>query len=173
MNLPFGLQIPMVEMFLKKGVEERVWPTVYAKPDTADEVMIAIGKKIVAIEQCMGNKVEKMILADFENPYFPNRRIEVYKEMLQIYDTLNEDDELKDSFTTLKLECNKVKRKWASLYQLCSEYIEGLPENYFEDKGVKIESNISYNDKGRIKDGLARYLEAQCIFGIKWNGRLV
>lgn len=171
-RLSIGLHIPLITMILGDKEPLKEFPPVYATPETADAVLIGIGKKIVSLENSMGPATEHMILTDLNNPYLPTRRDIVYKELLQGYDILNEDEELKEAFTELKINCNKTKKKSSAIYELVSQFIDNLPENYFESKGVCFETNINCKSIERLKEGISELLEAQCTFGLKINGKV-
>ena len=79
--------------------------------DITDELMIAAGKKVVAVESNIG-KVSSVILEELKQPYFPKKRNEVFKDILLIYDTINEDICLQEEFNSLKKEvCKCIKKK--------------------------------------------------------------
>lgn len=48
----------------------------------------------------------------------------------------------------------------------------GFTKNYFESKGICFENNVYCNSYERLKDALANYLDAQCSFGLKINGKV-
>lgn len=171
-HLGIGLHIPLLTMILgdKEPLED--FPAVYATPETADSVLIDIGKKIVALENSMGPVTEQMILTDLNNPYLPTGRDIVYKEEIQGYDILNEDEEFKEAFSELKINCYKTKKKYSAIYELVSQFIDNLPENYFENKGVCFETNINCKSIDCLKGDISRHLDAQCLFGLKINGKV-
>lgn len=132
--------------------------TVYS--DIIDEIMIAAGEKIVALENNIGN-VADTILEEIKKPYFPNKRLEKFNEILLVYDTVNEDISLQEKFASLREQvCKAAKRKkQMEIFQLCSEFVDNLPADYFKNKGINFEIS-------RIKNILAEQLHAQCILDI-------
>lgn len=172
-NLSIGLHIPMLSMVFHQEVVRKDWPVTHATPETADDIMIDMGKKIVALENSMGPATEQMILEDLKNPYLCTDRDRVYKEELQVYDVLNEDEELKEAFTQFKIKFNKARKKWSEAYKLFSEFMESLPENYFESKGISFENNTYCNSYESLENSLVNYLDAQCAFGLKINGKVL
>jgi len=127
--------------------------------ELADEVLIAAGEKIVAIEQGIGNASDT-IVKELESPYFLNQRMKVYNTILQVYNTLNEDIELQDEFNLLKKQVSGVAKKKSlkEAYAFCDEFVDKLPNAYFEKKGIK-------QDLEGIKDMLAEQISAQCLLG--------
>lgn len=128
--------------------------------DITDEIMIAAGEKIVAIENSIGSAAD-IILAEIEKPYFQSKQLQVFKKTLLIYDTFSKDESLQEKFDSLKSEvCKLVKRKKnVEIYQLCSDFVDSLPTEYLKKKEINLEVN-------RIKNILAEQLYAQCILDI-------
>ncbi|MDE7423929.1 MAG: hypothetical protein K2N51_09580 [Lachnospiraceae bacterium] len=125
-----------------------------------DKLMIAAGKKVVAVESNIG-KVSSVILEELKQPYFPKKRNEVFKDILLIYDTINEDICLQEEFNSLKKEvCKCIKKNRTSeILPLCSEFIDRLPTDYFNVRNIEI-------DIDEIKDCLEEQIYAQCILDV-------
>lgn len=128
--------------------------------DITDELMIAAGKKVVAIESNIGN-VSNTILEELKKPYFPKKRNEVFKDILLVYDTINEDIDIQEEFISLKKEvCKCIKKNRTSeIFQLCSEFVDSLPSDYFSIRKIELDIN-------EIKDNLEEQVYAQCILDV-------
>lgn len=128
--------------------------------DITDELMIAAGKKVVAVESNIG-KVSSVILEELKHPYFPKKRNEVFADILLIYDTINEDICLQEEFKSLKKEvCKCIKKNRNSqIFPLCSEFIDRLPNDYFNIRNIELDIN-------KIKDMLEEQVYAQCMLDV-------
>ena len=122
-RLSIGLRIPMITMVLENKDPLSGFPVVFATPETADNILIDIGKKIISLENSMGPLTEQMIMADLNNPYLCNKRDIVYREELQVYNVLNKDEELKECFTQFKINYNKVRKKSNESYKIFVSHI--------------------------------------------------
>lgn len=124
--------------------------------EVSDEVMIAVGKKIVATVKGLEG-FAGMVLKELETPYFPNDRWSFFQKILLVYNTINEDPNLKEEVEAIKSHgCKVVKKKSTEIYAMCSELVDKLPQDYFAKVGVDWET-------GKIKDQLWRHFEAQCL----------
>lgn len=128
--------------------------------DVTDEMMIGAGKKVITIERNIGN-MSGMILEEIKSPYFPQKRNELFQEILTIYDMINEDENWQDAVTILKDKAFKAVRnkRYAEVFQLCSAFIDKLPADYFQGKVFNMDINA-------IKNDFSEQLRAQCMFGI-------
>ena len=128
--------------------------------DITDELMIAAGKKVVAVESNIG-KVSSVILEELRQPYFPKKRNEVFKNILLVYDTINEDICLREEFNSLKKEvCKCIKKNRNSqILPLCSEFVDSLPIDYFNVRKIELDIN-------KIKDMLEEQVYAQCMLDV-------
>lgn len=122
--------------------------------------MIGAGKKVIAIESNIGN-MSGIILEEIKSLYFSQKRNEIFKEMLTIYDMINEDRDWQNEVITLKDKVFKAvkSKRYAEVFQLCSEFIDNLPTDYFQGKVFNMDMNA-------IKNNFSEQLRAQCMFGI-------
>lgn len=139
--------------------------------NVTDQLVIAAGKKIQQIEKYISTASE-MVLNELKNPIFcsdeyPFRALHMYSEILLVYDTLREDENLKESFTLLKANSHKVYTGEIlniRILDFCSEFIDELPKDYFINKGIY--QYLDYNkNMDHLKEELARYIYAQEEFG--------
>lgn len=128
--------------------------------DITDEMMVAAGEKIVAIENNIGN-VSNVILQEIKSPYFPNRRNQIFNEILLVYDAINEEASIREEFILLKSNvCKAIKRKKSTeIFQLCNDFVDNLSADYFIVRGIDLDIN-------RIKNILAEQIRAQCMLDI-------
>ena len=74
-----------------------------------------------------------------------------------MYNTINEDPNLKEEVEAIKNHGRKVvKKKSTEIYTMCSELVDKLPQDYFAKVGIDW-------DTGKIKDQLWRHFEAHCL----------
>ncbi len=128
--------------------------------DITDEIMIGAGEKVIAIECNIGN-MSSTILGEIQSPFLPQKRSQMFKEILTVYDMINEDGDWQDEVILLKDKvCKAVKNKrYAEIFQLCSEFIDNLPMDYFQGKVPDMDLNT-------IKNNFSEQLRAQCMFGM-------
>lgn len=163
-----GLKIPITNICpILEASEDHRRMIIKTDFEIPKEQMIGAGRKIVDIENSMSADTANMILEEMKNPYISNVRMEWYSDLIQIYDALNEDLEWKEEFELLKQECYRNYKK-KNKYEICSNFVDKLPENYFKEKGIMFKFNfmkIYESESHYIKNKLSEYLDAQCIFG--------
>lgn len=122
--------------------------------------MIGAGKKVIANESNIGN-MSGIILEEIKSPYFPQKRGDIFKEILTIYDMINEDKDWQVEVLVLKEKVFKAvkKKRYVEAFQLCSAFIDHLPTDYFQGK-------VANTDLNAIKNNFSEQLRAQCMFGI-------
>ncbi|MDE7205865.1 MAG: hypothetical protein K2N90_01660 [Lachnospiraceae bacterium] len=142
---------------LYQGLEIHIL-TIYG--DITDEIMIGAGKKVIAIERNIGN-MSDIILEEIKSPYFPQERSAIFKEIITIYDMINEDGDWQNEVIALKDKVFKAvkNKRHVEAFQLCSEFIDNLPTDYFQGKIFNMDINA-------IKNCFSEQLRAQCMFGI-------
>lgn len=128
--------------------------------DVTDEMMIGAGEKIIAIESNVGN-MSRIILEEIQPPFLPQKWSLIFKEIYALYDMINEDENWQDEVTLLKKKVSKAvkSKRYAEIFQLCSEFIDNLPTGYFQEKMGNMDMNT-------IKNDFSEQLRAQCMFGI-------
>lgn len=124
--------------------------------DITDEFIIGAGKKIIAIENNIGS-MSDTILKELECPFLPQRSSQIVREIFAVYDMLNE--EWHEELSALRSKAYKaVKRKrCAEVFQLCSDFMDNLPKDYFQGK-------VSDMDLHTIKNEFSEQIRAQCMF---------
>ena len=130
--------------------------------DISDELMASIGKKVILIENNIGN-VSTAVLQELEEPYILTKRIPIYKRGIFVYDTVKNDESIQQEFNYLKENvCKMLKaKKNRKAFQLGHDFIQSLPSDYFKNKGIELKF-------GRIdlESGFAEQVYAQCILDI-------
>ena len=140
-RLPSGINLRIAEVY---------------ENEISDEIMIAVGNKIVAMTKRLEG-FSGMVLKELEAPYFPNERWSFFQKILLVYNTINEDTNLKEEVEAIKNHGRKVvKKKSTEIYTMCSELVDKLPQDYFAKVGIDW-------DTGKIKDQLWRHFEAHCL----------
>ena len=140
-RLPAGINLRIAEVY---------------DSEVSDEIMIAVGKKVVATVKGLEG-FAGMVLKELEAPYFPNDRWEYFQKILLVYNTINEDPDLKEEVEAIKSHgCKVVKKKSTEIYAMCSELVDKLPQDYFTKVGVDW-------DLDNIKDELWSHFEAHCL----------
>lgn len=133
--------------------------TVYG--DITDDIFVSAGKKVIAIERNVGN-LSNMILEEFNEPFFQRGSLSHYKKELAIYRIVKEDTAIRQEFECLMQNVKKmmIKDKRArKMSQLCGDFIEQLPVDYFSSKGIDLE--LRY-----IKGFFANCVYAQCVLDV-------
>lgn len=125
-----------------------------------DEIMEVAGKKIISLEKRMGG-LQNIINKEIEAPYFPSELTKAYSNELLIYDTIMNDENLKENIIVLKSRaCENIKKKKRNAtHDLCSEIIEKLPPNYFVNAGIDATTD-------EIIDIVSELLWAQCVLDV-------
>ena len=121
-----------------------------------DEVMVAIGKKIIDISKKLV-VYEFMIIDELKNPRFVNLKWERYTMIKNIYENLNNNSEYKSVIVNFKNEWinSKVKKNRPSGIEMFYKILEMSSTEYLKEIGV-------YDVNDNIISGLAGYLKAQC-----------
>ena len=121
-----------------------------------DEIMIGAGEKIIKLEKKLA-VFENMILNELKAPYFPNGRWEVVTQTHLIYNTLNNEPQLRERINEfMSCWCNCTKKNKPSVYDFVSELIDNMPKDFFDKIGIDYEKNI-------IKNRLSEYIRAHCL----------
>lgn len=130
--------------------------------DISDELMASIGKKIILIENNIGN-MSTAVLQELEEPYILTKRIPIYKRIILVYDTVKNDESIQQEFNNLKENvCKMLKaKKNRKAFQLGHDFIQSLPSDYFKNKGVELKFGSL-----DLEDGFAEQVYAQCILDI-------
>ena len=124
--------------------------------DITDEFIIGAGKKVIAIENNIGS-MSDTILEELEAPFLPQKRSQMVREILTVYDMLNE--EWHEELSALRSKASKAvkKKRYMEVFQLCSDFIDNLPADYFHGK-------VSDMDLHTIKNEFSEQIRAQCLF---------
>ena len=130
--------------------------------DISDELMASIGKKIIIIENNIGN-VSTAVLQELEEPYILTERIPIYKRGILVYDTVKNDESIRQEFNNLKENvCKMLKaKKNRKAFQLGYDFIQSLPSDYFKNKGIELTF-----DREDLGDDFSEQVYAQCILDI-------
>lgn len=125
--------------------------------DITDDIMIRAGEKIIVMEDSLSGFAD-FVLAELDNAYFQTRRLGIYKRGLLIYKIIKEDESMRKEFDSLKEDvCKLIKsRKTKQAYQRGRDFMEQLPDNYFEDKETDLGTDLDTST-------FAEYIYAQCI----------
>ena len=165
-NFDLGIKIPIVEMYQTIQSNESFKQFSSEDIELADRLLYAAGKKIVDIEESINNEIANTILQEIKKPYYTSLRMKRYQEMINIYDILNEDPQLHNTFNAFKSAYKKIYKKTSLSFDLCGEFIDNLPPNYFQDRGITYKQDTFYNDESKyIKKILNDYLYWQCLLG--------
>lgn len=124
--------------------------------DITDEFIIGAGKKVIAIENNIGS-MSDTILEELESPFLPQKSNLMVRDILTVYDMLNE--EWHEELSALRSKaCKAVKKKrYMEIFQLCSDFIDNLPSDYFQGK-------VSDMELHTIKNAFSEQIRAQCLF---------
>lgn len=142
--------------------------------NVTDELILAAGKKIVAIEKHIASAAET-VLNELVHPFFvgkeyPLLKVLMYSETLCVYDALKNDETTKNEFGLLEKNCYEAFRKKENekTVDLCSEFLKKLPPDYFMKRGVYLE-----DIKQLLADHLVDYIGAQDTFGYSKGQKIV
>ena len=124
------------------------------------EKIIMAGKRILEIEKNIVD-MEEVILSEYENPFFELKLINHYYESLSVYNAILDNIELKNELELLKNSINKaiINEDKATINNLCKNFIEGLPKEYFVGKKIKL-------DKKDISKCFAEQIYAECVLDV-------
>ena len=124
--------------------------------DITDEIFVGAGKKVIAIESNMGN-LSDTVLEELESPFLPQKRSQIVRKVLTIYDMISK--EWNDELSALRSKAYKAvkKKRYTEIFQLCSDFIDNLPTDYFQ--GI-----VSDMDLHTIKNEFSEQIRAQCLF---------
>lgn len=130
--------------------------------DISDELMASIGKKVILIENNIGN-VSTAVLQELEEPYILTKRIPIYKRGILVYDTVKNDESIQQEFNYLKENvCKMLKaKKNRKAFQLGHDFIQSLPSDYFKNKGIELKFGSA-----DLESEFAMQVYAQCILDI-------
>lgn len=162
-----GLKIPITSVLPVQEKDESNRVVIRTDFRVSDEQMIGAAKKIIDIEERLSEDIKDMILEEAYTPYFSNNRLKIYRDKLQMYDTLNEDLKWKEEFELLKKDCYK-NYKSPKVFNFCNDFVEKLPSDYFKEKNIlfQFDYHCLYETEFQyVKNQLCEYLCAQCLFG--------
>lgn len=128
--------------------------------EITDDILIRAGEKIIAVEDSLGG-FEDFVLNEFNDAYFQTKRLPIYRRGILIYKIVKEDEQLKQELESLRQAvCMLIKgRKARQAYQRSHDFMERLPDNYFEDKEL---GDITDRDVSTF----AEYIYAQCVLDV-------
>ncbi|MCM1181754.1 MAG: hypothetical protein NC337_00070 [Roseburia sp.] len=129
-------------------------------PDTDNNMLLRAGEKILAMEDSLGG-FDAFVLEELNNEYFQTNRLPIYRRGLLIYEIIQEDENLREALRVLMEDVRRLikTRKERQSYQQSHDFMEQLPDGYFEDKGIRGLTRLDVST-------FAEYIYAQCILDI-------
>lgn len=116
------------------------------------------GKRILTIAENIG-VWEEITLAEMEKPFFTLKANHDYYANTRVYNTIANDADLQEELAMLKEKvCKMIREKEneIKIKGLCSDFLNQLPDDYFESKGVDFTAK-------EIKRCFAQQVYAECV----------
>lgn len=126
--------------------------------DGDEEVLHSTGKRVLEIAKNIG-VWEEITLTEMEKPFFTLKSNHDYYANTRVYNTIANDANLQEELAMLKEKvCKMIREKenQIKIKGLCSDFLNQLPADYFESKGVDFTAK-------EIKRCFAQQVYAECV----------
>lgn len=126
--------------------------------NSREETLRSAGRRALAVANNIGT-FEEIVLGEMEKPFFTLKANHDYYANTRVYNTIANDADLQEELAMLKEKvCKMIREKenQIKIKGLCSDFLNQLPADYFESKGVDFTTK-------EIKRCFAQQVYAECI----------